>query len=137
MTQNLELNVINNKRRRRTFIIVIRNGKIVWKHGLHCWYFHLNLKYLGWPYREYIKTAKNVCFLRNHWVKMTLRLFSHFLLSWLWCQNLWGRSEDRYRSKRLSQMLLVCYSLLNNQNISINNSEKTSVTYLLGHHRCS
>ena len=24
-----------------------------------CWYFRLNLKYLGWPYREYIKTAKN------------------------------------------------------------------------------
>ena len=24
-----------------------------------CWYFCLNLKYLGWPYREYTKTAKN------------------------------------------------------------------------------
>ena len=35
-----------------------------------------------------------------------------------------GSSEDCYRSKRLSQMLLVCYSLLNSQNISINNSEK-------------
>ena len=43
-------------------IIVIRNGKIVWKHGPYCWYFRLNLKYLGWPYRAYIKTAKNgVC----------------------------------------------------------------------------
>ena len=30
-------------------------------------------------------------------------------------------------------MLLVCYSLLNNQNISINKSEKKLVTYLLGH----
>ena len=40
-------------------VIVIRNGKIVWKHGPHCWYFHLNLKYLGWPYRACIKTAKN------------------------------------------------------------------------------
>ena len=39
--------------------IVIRNGKIIWKHGPLCWYFHLNLKYLGWPYRAYIKTAKN------------------------------------------------------------------------------
>ena len=28
------------------------------KHG-YCWYFRLNLKYLGWPYREYIKTVKN------------------------------------------------------------------------------
>ena len=25
-------------------------------------YFGLNLKYLGWPYREYIKTAKNGSF---------------------------------------------------------------------------
>ena len=39
--------------------IVIRNAKIVWKHGAYCWYFCLNLKYLGWPYRAYIKTAKN------------------------------------------------------------------------------
>ena len=38
--------------------MVIRNGKMVWKNGPHCWYFRLNFKYLGWPYREYIKTAK-------------------------------------------------------------------------------
>ena len=40
-------------------IIVIRNGKIVWNHGTYCWYFCLNLKYLGWPYREYIKTVND------------------------------------------------------------------------------
>ena len=28
-------------------------------HGPYCWYFHLNLKYLVWCYREYIKAAKN------------------------------------------------------------------------------
>ena len=39
--------------------IVVRNRKIVWKHSLYCWYFHLNLTYLGWPYKEHIKTAKN------------------------------------------------------------------------------
>ena len=37
--------------------IVIRNGKINWKHEPYC--FRLNLKYLGWPYRAYIKTAKS------------------------------------------------------------------------------
>ena len=31
--------------------IIIRNGKIVWKHRPYCWYFCLNLKYLEWPYR--------------------------------------------------------------------------------------
>ena len=40
-------------------IIVIRNEMIVWRHGPHCWYFRLNLKYMGWSYRAYIKTAKN------------------------------------------------------------------------------
>ena len=39
--------------------IVVRDRKIVWKHGSYCWYFRLNLIYLGWPYRVYIKTAKN------------------------------------------------------------------------------
>ena len=42
-----------------SLVIVIRNGKIVWKHGPYCSYFHLNLKYLAWPYRAYIKIAKN------------------------------------------------------------------------------
>ena len=39
--------------------IVIRNGKMVWKHGPYRWYFRLNLKYLGWSYRAYNKTARN------------------------------------------------------------------------------
>ena len=46
------------------FIIVIRNGKVVWKHGTYCSYFLLNLKYLGWPYKEYIQTVKN-CLVKN------------------------------------------------------------------------
>ena len=48
--------------------------------------------------------------------------FSQFMLLWQWCKRFWGSSEDPCRSKRLSQMLFVCYSLLNSQNISINNS---------------
>ena len=39
--------------------IAIRNAKIVRKHGPYRWYFRLNLKCLVWPYRAYIKTAKN------------------------------------------------------------------------------
>ena len=62
---------------------------------------------------------------------------NQILLIWLWCQRFWGSSEDRYRSKRLLQMLFVCYNLLNNQNISINNSEERLVTYLLRHLRRS
>ena len=51
MTWNRVLNIITS--------IIIRNGKIVWKCGPYCWYFPLNLKYMGWSYREYIKTARN------------------------------------------------------------------------------
>ena len=80
------------------------NRKIVLKLRSYCSYFRLNLKYLGLPYREYIKTVKNGGF----------------------CEEL--LSGNDYRSKRISQMLLVCYSLLNSQNISINNCEKRLVT---------
>ena len=41
------------------FYIVIRNGKIVWKHGPYCSCFYLNLKYLGLSSKTYTKTAKN------------------------------------------------------------------------------
>ena len=39
--------------------IVIRNRKIIWKHRSFLLIFWLDLKYLEWLYREYIKTAKN------------------------------------------------------------------------------
>ena len=55
--------------------IVIRNGKIVWKHGPYCWYFPLNLKYLGDRTDNTSKQRKLVAFVRNCSVKMTLRLF--------------------------------------------------------------
>ena len=102
------------------YAIVIRNGKIVWKQGPYCWYFRLNLKYLGWPYRAYIKRAKNGDLWGIALWKWLWGCFSYFLLLWPWCQGLWGSSEDRYRSKRVSQMLLVCYNLLDSQNIPIN-----------------
>ena len=36
------------------------------------------------------------------------------------CQDLWGNSENRCRSKRVSHMFLVCYNLLNSQNMPVN-----------------
>ena len=41
-----------------------------------------------------------VVYVRNRSVNMTLRLFSHFLLLWLWSQHLRGSSEDRFRSNQ-------------------------------------
>ena len=46
--------------KRNTFCIVIRSGKIVWKRRPYCWHFCLNVKYLVWPYRSYIKNG-NFC----------------------------------------------------------------------------
>ena len=36
------------------------------------------------------------------------------------CQGFSGNSENRCRSKRVSHMFLVCYNLLNSQNMSVN-----------------
>ena len=65
---NLFLNIFNNN-------IIIRNGKIVWKHGPYCWYFCSNLKYPGSQYKEHMKTTKMMDFVRNCLIKMTLKLF--------------------------------------------------------------
>ena len=35
---------------------------MVWKHRSYLFIFSLELEYIGWPYREYIKTAKNGSF---------------------------------------------------------------------------
>ena len=95
-------------------IVTKKRKDTLWKYGLHCWYFCLNLKYLGWSYGEYIKTAKYVGFCGE------LEGENDFeaVLATFCCYNYGanasgGSSEDHYRSKRLSQMLLVCYSLLN------------------------
>ena len=72
------------------WIIVIRNGKIVLKHGPYCWNFCLRSK-LEWLYREYIKIPKNGCFqwIISSW-KWLRGCFSHFLLLWIWlCLLLW------------------------------------------------
>ena len=72
--------------------IVIRNGKLDWKQGSYCWYFRLNLKFLGWPYREYIKTAKNRCFQQAFFTEDDFQAVLATLLLWLRCQLFWGKS---------------------------------------------
>ena len=72
------------------WIIIIRNGKIVWKHGPYCWHFCLRSK-LEWLYKEYIKTPKNGYFQWGIFKRKWLwGCFSHFLLLWIWlCLLLW------------------------------------------------
>ena len=74
-------------------IIVIRNGEIVWKHGPYCWDFRLTLKVLGWPYRKYIKTAKNACihcFSEEFLVESD---FQAVLTTFCCCDYGWNASE--------------------------------------------
>ena len=65
-----------------------------------------------------------VALVRDCSVKVTLRLF--YPLFVVMTNGVYPSegSEDHYRSKRLSQILLLCYRLLNSQNISMNKFEK-------------
>ena len=102
------------------FSIVIRNGNILWKHGRYCWYFRLNLKFLGWPYRAYIKTEKNGGFceelLSEIDFEAVLATFCcHYLLI-LTSEALQKIATDKKDYHRCSLFV----NLLNNQNIPIN-----------------
>ena len=69
------------------------------------------MKYQGWPYRAYIKTAKNGDFCEE----LRSENDSQAVLA-TFCRYDHG---VRYKSKRVLQMLLVCYNLLNSPNISV------------------
>ena len=75
---------------RQIVIIVIRNGKTVWKHGPYCCYFRLNLKYLGWPYRAYIKTAKN----GNFWEELLSEYESEAVLATFCCYDHGAKASE-------------------------------------------
>ena len=92
-----------------------------------------NLKYLGWPYKEYIKAAKNGDFCEE---LLNENDFEAVLVTFC-CYDYGANASEAVqkiaRSKRLSQMFFVCNSMLNSQNISIDNNGNWLVTYLLGH----
>ena len=102
--------------------IVIRNRITVWKHGCIADIFSWTWNLWAGRTENTSKQQKMVAFVRNCSVKITL---SQFLATFC-CYDY--NANDCYRSKRLSQMLLVCYSFLNSRNISVNNSEKRLVT---------
>ena len=110
-------------------IMVIRNGKIVWKHGLYCWYFHLNLKYLGWSYRGNFKTAKSGVFFEE---LLTENDFDAVLATFCCYYNYGANAPEAVQKIATDQKeyhkCSSCVCLLGSQNISINNSEKMLVT---------
>ena len=112
------------------WIKVIRNGKIVWKHRTYYWYFHMNLKYLGWQYRAYIKTAKNGDFCEEFLSKSD---FEAVLATFGCCNHGAKASEAVHKIATDQKEYRKCFSCVVICSIakiylSINDSEKWLVT---------
>ena len=98
--------------------IVIRNGKIVRKHGPYCWYFRLNLKYLGWPHRAYIKTAKNGNFSEELLSENDFEMFSPLSVVMTMVSRLLRQFRRSLQIKKcITNAPCVLYNLLNSQTI--------------------
>ena len=113
--------------------IVIKNRKIVRKHEPYSWYFRFSLKYLGWPYRAYIKTAKNDNFCQELLSKSD---FEAVLANFCCCDHRAKTSEeiqkiatDQKEYCKCSLCAIICW--IAKIYPSINNSEKWLVTGIL------
>ena len=110
----------------RTFNVVIKNGKTVWKHGPYCWYFRLNLKYLEWPCRAYIKTSQNGYFCK----KLLSENNFEVVLATLCCYDHGDKASkavqkivtDQKEYRKCSSCVIICW--IAKIYLSINNSEK-------------
>ena len=109
----------------------MRNRNIVWKNGPYYHYFRLNLKYLGWPHRAYIKTAKNGYFcdelLRENWdleaVLATFCCYDHGAKTSEAVQKI---ATDQKVCRKCSLCVIICW--IAKMYLLINNSEKWLVT---------
>ena len=110
--------------------ILIRNWEIVWKHGPYCWHFRLNLKYLEWPYGEYIKTAKNGAFCGELLSENDFEA----VLATFYCYDYGANASEAVQKtptgqkEYLKKCFLCVIVRLNSQNVLINNREKSLVT---------
>ena len=100
---------------------------------MYCWYFRLNLKYLGWPYIAYVKTAKNCSFMSNYLVKAC---FEAVLVTFCFYDHGANASEavqkiaiDQKEYRKCSSCVKTCS--IAKIYLSINNSEKRLVTRTL------
>ena len=109
--------------------IVIANQKIVWKSGGNCWYFRLNLKYLGWPNKAHIKTAKNGGFCEelisenySEAVLATFCCYHHSANAFEVVQKIATDQKEYYKCSSCVIIWWIAKTYL-----SINNSEKRPV----------
>ena len=102
---------------------------IVWKHRPYCWYFRLNLKYIGWAYRVYIKTAKNCDFCGElagendfETVLGTFCCYDHGAKASEAVQKIATDQKEHYKR---SSCVIICW--IAKIYLSINNSKKRLV----------
>ena len=108
------------------FNIVIRDGNIDLKHGPYCWYFWLNVKCRGWPYRAYIKNSEKCQLLLgfSQW-KWLWGRFNHFF-----CYDHGAKASEEVQRFATHQKeyrkcsLCVIISWIAKIYLSINKSEK-------------
>ena len=85
------------------------------------------MKYLGWPYRAYMKTAGNGGFCEKF---LNENYFEVVLASFCCCDD--GVNAFEAVKKMVTDQPTSCvYSLLNSQNISINSEEGRLLGHLL------
>ena len=91
----------------------LRNGNTVWQHGPYCWYLRLNLKYLGWPYKEYIKTAKNGGFceklLNENDFETVLGTFSRYDSGAKASEAVQKIARDQKEYRKCPSCVIVCW----------------------------
>ena len=88
------------------------------EHGPYCWYFRLNLKYLGWSYRVYIKTAKNGDF----WEEFRSENDFEAILATFCCYDHCAKASEAVLKMFLECSLCVIICLISKIYLSINNS---------------
>ena len=115
-------------------IISLNQSHKKWKDSLetpeYYWYFHMNLKYLGWQYRAYIKTAKNGDFCEEFLSKSD---FEAVLATFCCCNDGAKASEAVHKIATDQKEYRKCFSCVVICSIakiylSINDSEKWLVT---------
>ena len=107
--------------------MVMRNGKIVWKHVLL--YFRLNLKYQGGRTEHTSKQWKMMTFVRNCLMKMTLTALATsccYGLGVMPSKTVQEITADQKEYRKCPLRVIICWIAKIYQ--SINNSEKWLVT---------
>ena len=101
------------------YTIITRNRKIVWKQRP---YFCLNLKYLGWSYRAYIKTVENTDFceelLSENGFKAVLATFCCYDHGAKVSETVQKIATDQKEYRKCSLCVIICLIVKDTSNVA-------------------